>query len=110
MFTHDVLQSEVVISALLRITTPGARFALTGGKFFRGPLALLNPRVKWRQQPNCNTFANYDAPWRLLFATRGMTDTRWQTRYAGIAYIAWARVACELSAEDTTETKRAASA
>ena len=62
MFTHEVLQSPVAIDALLRVAKPGARFALTGGKFFRGPLALLNPWVKWRQQPYCTTFANYDAP------------------------------------------------
>ena len=108
MFTHDVLQSGAAISALLRIAKPGARFALTGGKFFRGPLALLNPWVKWRQQPYCTTFANYDAPWRRLFGTRSVTDTRWQARYASIAYIAGARVASELLMEDATETKRAA--
>ena len=109
MFTHDVLQSDAAINALLRLAKPGARFALTGGKFFRGPLALLNPWVKWRQQPYCTTFANYDAPWRRLFATHGMTATHWQARYGGIAYIAGARLADELSAEAATETKRAAS-
>jgi SAM-dependent methyltransferase len=111
MFTHDVLQSEAAISALLRIAKPGARFALTGGKFFRGPLALLNPWVKWRQQPYCTTFANYDAPWRQLFATRGVTGTHWQARYGGIAYIAGARGAqasTDESAEEAAETKRAA--
>ena len=103
MFTHDVLQSEAAISALLRIAKPGARFALSGGKFFSGPLALLNPWVKWRQQPYCTTFANYDAPWRRLFATHGMAATHWQTRYGGIAYIAVAR----LAAEDASETEHA---
>lgn len=102
MFTHDVLQSEAAISALLHIAAPGARFALTGGKFFRGPLALLNPWVKWRQQPYCTTFANYDAPWRRLFAARGMTAMHWQARYGGIAYIAGARTAVV----ESTETKR----
>ncbi len=104
MFTHDVLQSEAAINALLRVAKPGARFALTGGKFFRGPLTLLNPWVRWRQQPYCTTFANYDAPWRRLFATSSMTATHWQARYGGIAYIAGAR----LSAQATTETKCAA--
>ena len=106
MFTHDVLQSEAAIKALLHLAKPGARFALTGGKFFRGPLALLNPWVKWRQQPYCTTFANYDAPWRRLFGTRGMTATHWQARYGGIAYIAGGRV--EVQVEASAETKRAA--
>jgi SAM-dependent methyltransferase len=90
MFTHDVLQSRAALDALLRAAKPGARFVLTGGKFFRGPLALLNPWVQWRQRPYCTTFANYDAPWRDLFARPGMTGTHWQPRYAGIAYIAGA--------------------
>ena len=93
MFTHDVLQSEAAIAALLRVAKPGARFALTGGKFFTGPLALLNPWVKRRQQPYCTTFTNYDAPWHQLFASPGITDAHWQPRYAGIAYIAGAKCA-----------------
>jgi SAM-dependent methyltransferase len=92
MFTHDVLQSELAINALLRVAKPGARFALAGGKFFSGPLALLNPWVKRRQQPYCTTFANYDAPWRRLFAAPEITHTHWQARYGGIAYIAGARL------------------
>jgi SAM-dependent methyltransferase len=111
MFTHDVLQSEAAINALLRMAKPGARFALTGGKFFRGPLALLNPWVKWRQQPYCTTFVNYDAPWRRLFALCGMTATHWQARYGGIAYIASAQWnnewSNELTAEPMAETVRA---
>lgn len=106
MFTHDVLQSDAAISALLRLAKPGARFALTGGKYFRGPLALLNPWVKWRQQPYCTTFANYDSPWRPLFAAPGMTATHWQARYCGIAYIAGARLEAEVHA--SAETKHAA--
>ncbi len=90
MFTHDVLQSRAALDALLRVAKPGARFALAGGKYFRGPLALLNPWVQWRQRPYCTTFANYDAPWRDLFAIPGVTGTHWQPRYAGIAYIAGA--------------------
>lgn len=88
MFTHDVLQSEAAIAALLRVARPGARFALAGGKFFSGPLALLNPWVQWRQRPYCTTFANYDAPWRMLFAVPGMSDLHVAARYGGIAYIA----------------------
>ena len=107
MFTHDVLQSEAAISALLRVANPGAWFVLTGGKFFRGPLALLNPWVKWRQQPYCTTFANYDAPWRRLFAMPAMTATHWQARYGGIAYIAGGRLADEVATYDIGETKRA---
>ncbi len=98
MFTHDVLQSEAAISALLRVAKPGARFALAGGKFFRGPLALLNPWVKHRQKPYCTTFANYDAPWRRLFATPGLTAAPWQSRYGGIAYIAAATL--QVSGQD----------
>lgn len=105
MFTHDVLQSPVAIDALLRVAKPGARFALTGGKFFRGPLALLNPWVKWRQQPYCTTFANYDAPWRNLFAMSGMSRSQWQARYAGIAYIAGATWRHEPSDEPNDETE-----
>jgi SAM-dependent methyltransferase len=91
MFTHDVLQSESAIAALLRVARPGAQFALAGGKFFSGPLALLNPWVKWRQQPYCTTFENYDAPWRRLFANEGIIEANWRLRYGGIAFVASAK-------------------
>jgi SAM-dependent methyltransferase len=106
MFTHDVLQSTVGMEALLRAAKPGARFALAGGKFFQGPLALLNPWVKWRQRPYCTTFANYDAPWQRLFAMPGLSATHAQDRYAGIAYVASASWHETLNAE----TKAAAGA
>lgn len=95
MFTHDVLQSTSAVAALLRATRPGARFALAGGKFFSGPLALLNPWVQWRQRPYCTTFLNYDAPWRTLFAAPNLIQTRCRARYGGIAYLAAATVASE---------------
>ncbi|MGL4229767.1 MAG: class I SAM-dependent methyltransferase [Casimicrobium sp.] len=89
MFTHDVLQSQPTIDCLLAIAKPGARFALSGGKLFSGPLALLNPWVEWRQKPYCTTFENYDAPWRKLFATGALESTSVHPKYMGIAYIAY---------------------
>jgi SAM-dependent methyltransferase len=89
MFTHDVLQSQTTIDRLLAIAKPGAHFALSGGKLFSGPLALLNPWVEWRQKPYCTTFENYDAPWRKLFATGALESTRVHPKYLGIAYIAY---------------------
>lgn len=93
-------QQYAVLAGQYDALTP--RLAATGGKFFSGPLAVLNPWVKWRQQPYCTTFANYHAPWRRLFAARGITLVHWQARYSSIAYIAGAR----LAAEDAGETKR----
>jgi demethylmenaquinone methyltransferase/2-methoxy-6-polyprenyl-1,4-benzoquinol methylase len=95
MFTHDVLQSGPAITALLCAARPGARLALAGGKYFSGPLALLNPWVRQRQRPYCTTFLNYDAPWRTLFATTALTQTHCRARYGGIAYLAAATVAAE---------------
>lgn len=95
MFTHDVLQSGKAISSLLRAARPGARFALAGGKFFNGPLSLLNPWVRRRQRPYCTTFLNYDAPWRTLFAMPTLIQTRCRARYGGIAYLAAATVTAE---------------
>lgn len=95
MFTHDVLQSGKAINALLRAARPGARFALAGGKFFSGPLSLLNPWVRQRQRPYCTTFLNYDAPWRTLFAATTLTQTHCRARYGGLAYLAAATVAAE---------------
>lgn len=95
MFTHDVLQSGQAINALLRAARPGARLALAGGKFFSGPLSLLNPWVRRRQRPYCTTFLNYDAPWRTLFATSTLIQTRCRARYGGIAYLAAATVDAE---------------
>lgn len=89
MFTHDVLQSQAAIDALLATCKPGARVALAGGKLFTGPLSLLNPWVEWRQRPYCTTFENYDAPWRKLFATHALTRTRVHPKYLGIAYTAY---------------------
>lgn len=88
MFTHDVLQSDAALNALTTVAKPGARFALAGGKFFRGPLVVLNPWVQWRQRPYCTTFADYDAPWRKLFALSGFTTKHLAERYGGIAYLA----------------------
>jgi SAM-dependent methyltransferase len=92
MFTHDLLQSQTAIRALLAAARPGARMALAGGKFFSGPLALLNPWVRWRQRPYCTTFANYDAPWRTLFDSNDLRATSHENRLAGIAYLAAASV------------------
>ena len=88
MFTHDVLQSDAALAALMNAAKPGARVALAGGKFFRGPLALLNPWVQWRQRPYCTTFADYDAPWRKLAAVPGFEMTHLAERLGGIAYLA----------------------
>lgn len=88
MFTHDLLQSSASIDALLCVAKDGARFALSGGKLFSGPLSLLNPWVEWRQKPYCTTFENYDAPWRKLFNTGALTSTQVHPKYLGIAYIA----------------------
>lgn len=88
MFTHDVLQSDDALNALAVAARPGARFALAGGKFFRGPLAILNPWVQWRQRHYCTTFADYDAPWRKLSALPGFRREHLAARYGGIAYLA----------------------
>ena len=88
MFTHDVLQSDAALEALTTAATRGARFALAGGKFFRGPLALLNPWVQWRQRPYCTTFADYDAPWRKLSLVPGFKMEHLAERFGGIAYLA----------------------
>lgn len=89
MFTHDVLQSSASIETLLFACKPGARIALSGGKLFRGPLSILNPWVEWRQRQYCTTFENYDAPWRKLFASDALINTRVHPKYMGIAYIAY---------------------
>jgi ubiquinone/menaquinone biosynthesis C-methylase UbiE len=89
MFTHDVLQSSASIETLLLACRPGARIALAGGKLFRGPLSILNPWVEWRQRQYCTTFENYDAPWRKLFASDALINTRVHPKYMGIAYIAY---------------------
>lgn len=88
MFTHDVLQSAVASAALMRAAKPGARFALTGGKYFSGPLALLNPWVHWRQRRYCTTFEGYSAPWRKFFAHPALAQHMVAQRYGGIAYVA----------------------
>ncbi len=88
MFTHDVLQSDAALAALMAAAKPDARFALAGGKFFAGPLAILNPWVQWRQRPYCTTFADYDAPWRKLCAMSGFRTEHLAERYGGIAYLA----------------------
>ena len=87
MFTHDVLQSDAALNALTTAATPGARFAFAGGKFFRGPLAILNPWVQWRQRPYCTTFADYDEPWRKLSVVSGFKMEHLEARYGGIAYL-----------------------
>lgn len=88
MFTHDVLQSDAALTALTTAAKPHARFALAGGKFFRGPLAIVNLWVQWRQRPYCTTFADYDAPWRKLSAVSGFKMSHLAERYGGIAYLA----------------------
>jgi phosphatidylethanolamine/phosphatidyl-N-methylethanolamine N-methyltransferase len=95
MFTHDLLQSVRAIDAMLNACQPGARFALSGGKLFSGPLALLNPWVEWRQKQYCTTFENYDAPWRKLFATGAFDNTFVHPKYMGIAYIAYGECATD---------------
>ena len=98
MFTHDVLQSDAALAALTTAAMPGARFALAGGKFFRGPLAVLNTWVEWRQRPYCTTFADYDAPWRKLASMPGFSTEHLAERYAGISYLAGGRLSAETDA------------
>ena len=97
MFTHDVLQSDAALAALITAARPGARFALAGGKFFRGPLAILNPWVQWRQRSYCTTFTDYDAPWRKLSARSEFKTEHLAERYGGIAYLAGGVWAVETS-------------
>ncbi len=97
MFTHDVLQSDAALTALTTTAKPSARFALAGGKFFRGPFAILNPWVQWRQRPYCTTFADYDAPWQKLCALSGFKTEHLAERYGGIAYLAGGEWSVETS-------------
>jgi SAM-dependent methyltransferase len=88
MFTHDVLQSNAAVAAMLQSAKSGARFALAGGKFYSGALRVLNPWVKARQRPYCTTFAGYDAPWRHLFSSPQIATSEVFERYFGISYVA----------------------
>jgi ubiquinone/menaquinone biosynthesis C-methylase UbiE len=88
MFTHDVLQSNEAIAAMLDSAKSGTRFALAGGKFYSGVLRVLNPWVEARQRPYCTTFEGYDAPWRKLFASPQVEKYEVFERYFGISYVA----------------------
>jgi ubiquinone/menaquinone biosynthesis C-methylase UbiE len=87
MFTHDVLRCELSLQKIIEHTRLGTRFALSGGKFFSGALAVLNPWVRWRQRPYCTTFEGYDKPWSKLAPM--LSQLRAQSKFAGIAYLAW---------------------
>jgi ubiquinone/menaquinone biosynthesis C-methylase UbiE len=89
-FTHDVLQSEAAVSAVVRAVRPGGRVATTGIQWAPRWLVPVNAAVWLGARRYVTTFAGFDEPYARL-ASR-LDDVRVERAWLGSMYVVSGRV------------------
>jgi ubiquinone/menaquinone biosynthesis C-methylase UbiE len=89
-FTHDVLQSDAAVAAVVRAVRPGGRIATTGIQWAPRWLAPVNAAVWLGARRYVTTFAGFDRPYGRLAAP--LDDVRVERSWLGTMYVVSGRV------------------
>jgi ubiquinone/menaquinone biosynthesis C-methylase UbiE len=89
-FTHDVLQSDAAVAAVVRAVRPGGRVATTGIQWAPRWLAPVNAAVWLGARRYVTTFAGFDRPYARLVDR--LEDVRMERAWLGSMYVVSGRV------------------
>ena len=89
-FTHDVLQSDAAVGAVVRAVRPDGRIATTGIQWAPRWLVPVNAAVWLGARRYVTTFAGFDQPYAKL-ASR-LDDVRVERAWLGSMYVVSGRV------------------
>jgi demethylmenaquinone methyltransferase/2-methoxy-6-polyprenyl-1,4-benzoquinol methylase len=89
-YVHDILRSPLAIERLLSLARPGARVAIAGIRYFRGPLALLNPWVYLKNRGYNGAPGDLHSPWDRI--APWLTDWQIASTQWGMGYLASGRL------------------
>lgn len=89
-FTHDIVRSPPAVERIFSASTPGARIAIAGMKYFPWWLSPANILVRRMARPYMTTFDGLEKPWELLLPY--LSDFSYQSELYGMAYLGWGQV------------------
>lgn len=89
-FTHDVLQSDAAVDAVVRAVRPGGRIATTGIQWAPRWLVPVNTAVYLGARRWVTTFDGFDRPFRRL--EERLEDVRVERAWLGSMYVVSGRV------------------
>jgi ubiquinone/menaquinone biosynthesis C-methylase UbiE len=89
-FTHDVLQSDAAVDAVVRAVRPGGRIATTGIQWAARWLAPVNAAVWLGARRYVTTFDGFGRPYARLASRLG--DVRVERAWLGSMYVVSGRV------------------